>query len=268
VGEEVVHGWITVLEKESQAGWDVQPAVAAYFAAEPHYRRSIPQQAPQFLQEASSQGSCTLYKEALPSPLFLDPCQPPCPADQYCSGDTCVDLPRHYDVGTLTLEGLKSAQSMTPDEVDRYALETPPADLFDMGDPVTALTAGGELDPLTIQATGVAPFQAASDTLALSAGTAATYTWTPADPASRVLLVLRGGLHDPSLPVAAILCDAPDGAGQVEIAAALVDEFRASAFVIQKASVALRYTRQVIKPYQGDIELIVGSQRPVLLELP
>ena len=59
-----------------------------------------------------------------------------------------------------------------------------------------------------------------------------------------------------------------DGDGRIDVAASLVDGFLNLGSVMMKTSVALRYTRQVITPYRGDIELIVGSQRLVNLLLP
>ena len=51
----------------------------------------------------------------------------------------------------------------------------------------------------------------------------------------------------------------PDSAGQVEIAATLVDGFLEMVFPIQHVSQIMRYTREARSPFGKEIELIVGN---------
>jgi hypothetical protein len=180
----------------------------------------------------------------------------------------CQDLPAHWDVGNITIEGLKTGVTMTPDDLDRYAAAGLPADLFDDGDQVTAGIEGGELGPFSLSAAGVADLEVADTTVELQRGQPAMVSWTPADPDSRVQVLLLSGSHDPTRPTTGILCDAPDSDGSVEIGAELVDGFINAHVVVQKFSRITRYTRDVQTPFEKEIELIVGSVVELGLILP
>jgi hypothetical protein len=265
--EKIAWGWVTVLE--SGGGYIGYSAAGAYFAVEPSYPRSLPHHLDIPCQQVDQAGSCTLFVH--PALLFAA-CDPPCDGDQECmySGTNafCQDLPHHWDVGTVTIDGLKTAVAMNPDDLDLYIAVNPPEDLFDQGDHVTASITGGELGPFTLSATGVADLAIASDTVELQRGMASTVSWTPADPDTRVQVLLLSGPHDPTRPTAAILCDVPDGDGSVTIDAALVDGFLNHLVVVQKFSRITRYTRDVQTPFVKEIELIVGSVKGVGLIVP
>lgn len=265
--EKVAWGWVTVMEVSGVYIGGAE--VRAYFAVEPSYPRSLPHHLDIPCQQTHSAGNCGLW---IHPALLISGCEPPCGGDQECvySGADayCQDLPAHWNVGTVTVAGLKADVAMTPDELDRYAASGLPADLFDDGDPVTAGVAGGELGTFSLAARGVADLEVASTTVELQRGQPATVSWTPADADSRVQALLLSGPHDPTRPTAAILCDAPDSDGSLVIDAALVDGFINSHMVVQKFSRITRYTRDVQTPFEKEIELIVGSVRELGLILP
>jgi hypothetical protein len=163
-------------------------------------------------------------------------------------------------MGIITIEGLLFPASMSPDPNGRYAVTDPPADLFNAGDPITLQTNGGEFQPLSLSANGVADLQIASPEVLLEARKAAVIRWTPADPGSQVQVVLYAGWHFPLTPYLAIVCEAPDDAGQIQVPAAFVDQMK-EMFLFMRYSRITRFTRQVITPYQKPIELFVGQAR-------
>jgi hypothetical protein len=168
----------------------------------------------------------------------------------------------------MTIVGLKSPVTLAKDEFDRYGAPDAPADLFDAGDAIDASASGGELGPFSLSSQGVAPLEIVSRTVELRRGESAPFSWTSADPGSRVQLLLLAGPHDPTRPTAAILCDSDDAAGQVEIPANLVDGFLDRLVVIQKFSRVTRYRRDAKMPFGKEIELFVGSARGLDLIVP
>jgi hypothetical protein len=265
--EDQVGGFIGVFEKNDAGSWGRWPAVAAHFAVEPNYQRSLPLLfGPPVMTQVAQEGACALYKN--PLLLFLI-CDPACGPDQDCLGDnTCKDFPKHYNAGTLTLEGLKTAAVMTPDAYDVYEFASPPAELFDAGDVVTAKASGGELPAFTMQARGVADLELPTSVVSLEVGMPSTVAWTPADPGSLIRVVLRLGPHDPVRPMVAIVCDGADADGSIEIPASIVDGFLLTGGPPQKDSFIIRYTRQTMATFGKEIEFLVGSARNLQLATP
>ncbi len=289
-------GWISAIEWNDVCDqWYLKTqwngGVRAYFAEDANWNRALPHTLGWCTPKATV-GACTLWDPGIMDDQCLNDggcmcldkgveCDETtvrwCPEDQVCvetpdgepwSRGICVDLPRHFDVGTVTITGLKVPIEMQPDDLDRYlASELPDKnDLFDAGDVVTATTSGGELPPMSFTARGVAPLQLASPVVSIRIGSGrpAYARWTPADPSSRVQVALMGGSHDPNPLAAAIVCDAPDGDGQVEIAGSLLDElYRLSCNGgwMLKCSRITRYSRDVQSMGGKDVELFVGSAR-------
>lgn len=268
-GDPVVWGWVGVLEGNGSLGWT--NGVQAYFAEAPSYPRAMPRQLDAVCELQASAGACELYINPALLMRFAA-CDPPCGEDQECVYEGvqafCVDLPPHWNVGELRVEGLKAEIAMQPDEYDRYRADDAPGDLFDAGDPITASTEGGELAPFSLSARGVAHLEPDGSTVVLERGQPAVVSWQPADPGSRIEVLLLSGPHDPTRTTTGIICDAPDEAGSVEIAAELVDGFLDHLIVIQKFSQIMRYTRDVQSPYGDEIELIAGSVRGLQLSVP
>ncbi|NMB73890.1 MAG: hypothetical protein GYA21_02020 [Myxococcales bacterium] len=262
---QTVFGYIAIFEAEVMwfAGSDWFKGVGAYFADQPSYYRYLPHQLEWFCTEAASAGSCRLYSPCARVVVRYDQCDPRCGEDQWCDNQsaTCQPLPRHYDVGEISVSGTHAAISLPPDAMDRYALASPPADLFDAGATIQASAPGGALGAISLSAPGVAPLSADAQ-VELLAGSAARFRWQSTGDGSRVRLILLGGLHDPAPPVG-ISCDAEDSAGELEIPAALVDGFRQRTLVIQKPSYAMRYQRAAQTAGAGEIELMVGSVKDV-----
>ncbi len=256
--------------------------VRAYFTTAPSYPRALPHHLDFMCHKKTVSGACAYYTEcnqqyttrAWLRDLFprRTGCQD-CTADQECitpdsGGWGCRDVPPHWDVGELTVQGLKNQIAFQKDELDRYRVTAPPADLFDAGAAISVEAAGGDLSSFTLAATGVHDLEIQEQVLYFSANGPARFEWTPADPESRVELLLLAGWHFPFLPSQAMLCEAPDENGEIEIPADLAADFVAGGAGIYKISRITRFHRQVIRPFGDDIELLVGSVRAIQISMP
>jgi hypothetical protein len=286
-------GWISVIEWNDTCDQWYQKTqwfggVRAYFASAPNYNRALPHTLG-FATPILTDGSCTLYDTGLMKESCLGQClcldkgvecytedetERWCGEDEYCVESpadfhgVCAPLPAHFDVGTITLAGLKTPIAMTPDDLDRYiATALPdPDDLFDAGDTVIATTSGGALPPLKFTARGVAPLEVPNPVVNARKGKDSLLKWTPADPESRVQVYLAIGSHDPNPLGGAIVCDVPDGDGQVTIGAALLEKLwwlGCDGAWAAKCSRITRYSRDAIPTADAEVELFVGSSRNV-----
>jgi hypothetical protein len=293
-------GWISIIEWNDVCDqWYLKTqwfgGVRAYFATEPSFNRALPHTLG-FATAVATEGACTLYDTGIMSDQCLGQClcldkgvecynddetERWCGEDEVCVDDPatppevfdhgmCVPLPAHFDAGTITLGGLKTPVVLTPDDLDRYKAEAlpDPNDLFDADDVVTAVTSGGDLPPRSFTARGVAPLTLPDNVVRVRPGKPATVRWDPADPASRVQVVLAIGSHDPNPLGGAIVCDAPDGDGQVAIAGSLLDRLiylGCDGAWMMKCSRVTRYSRDLQSQGGEDVELFVGSARNLQL---
>jgi hypothetical protein len=297
-GGEKTWGWISAIEWNDVCDQWYQKTqwfggVRAYFSTAPEYNRALPHTLG-FATARLSAGACTLYDSGLMSDDCLGSClcldkgvecwdtqgiERWCDEEHVCVADDpdaglsnsmgqCVPLPPHFDVGDITITGLKASVTMTPDSLDRYIFSSPPEDLFDMGDTITASTSGGERPPMTFHAHGVAPLEVPDNVVRYRTGQPATVSWTPADPDSRVQIYLAAGSHDPNPLGGAILCDVPDSDGEVEMAADLLDQLwylGCNGSWMIKCSRITRYSRDLQTGPGKEVELFVGSARNLQL---
>lgn len=293
-----VWGWISVIEWNDVCDqWYLKTqwngGVRAYFAEEASFQRALPHTLG-FAKAIATVGACTLYDTGLMSDeclgmcMCLDKgveCNETGPAGRWCEEDEvcvaadppnpefdqghCEPLPNHFQVGTITIQGLEEAVSMEPDELERY-LHVPqkPNDLFDNDDLIMATTQGGELPPLSFSARGVAPLELGNQVVSIRSDQPSVVAWTPADPDSRVQVYFAAGSHDPNPLGGAILCDVPDGDGQVEVDYSLFQKLWYlgcdGAWMI-KCSRITRYTRDVQPAGDKEVELFVGSARNLMM---
>ncbi|MBW2701056.1 MAG: hypothetical protein JRF33_09580 [Deltaproteobacteria bacterium] len=266
-----VWGWISVYEMNDawmNSDWTWSDGVRAYLAEAPHTRRALDHEKPTIAGSlVASAGKCSLYEIEWVDHWLCDPaCDPD---SQSCVIENeehlCVDLPRAWNAGTIEVSLAGSILDLQPDELGRYATENPPAELFDAGDLIQVTASGDELGAFQLSAEGVAHLEIPDSNVHLTGGQATTVSWEPADPGSRVQIMLFSGPHHPAPPVASILCDAPDEDGQVEITAELVNGFLERTWVANWCSQALRYREASIESANERITLRVGSMR--LLQL-
>jgi len=295
-----VWGWVSAIEWNDVCDQWYQKTqwfggVRAYFAVAPEFNRALPHTLG-FATAWATDGACTLYDTGIMSDTCLGQClcldkgvecytedesSRWCGEDEVCVDDPatppevfdhgmCVPLPAHYDVGLVTINGLKTPVSMAPDALDRYKAEAlpDPNDLFDAGDAIAATTSGGDLAPMAFTARGVAPLELPDNVVRIRVGKPSTIRWTPADPASRVQVVLAIGSHDPNPLGGAIVCDAPDADGQVEVAGSLLDRLiylGCDGAWMMKCSRITRYSRDLQTDGHREVELFVGSARNLMM---
>jgi hypothetical protein len=294
-------GWISVIEENDFASnWggykDWFGGVRAYFATRPSWPRALEYQLG-YTTPLATVGACTLYDAG----LFGEGCEDCfcldasidcnnglddrwCDPDEMCvlgpknpetwpDRGVCQALPPHFEVGTISIEGLKLPVVMSPDQYDRYQFQGLPsnADLFDDGDLVTVRSTGGALAPIELVAPGVVHLQVHDDgVVRVTPGQDSLVRWLPADPDARVMVVLRSGSHDPYPLSAAIVCEAEDATGQVEVAAELLEglvHLGCDGAFMLKVSGAFRYQRAVQSFSDGEVELFVASARSLQIVL-
>lgn len=254
-------GWISVVELNDSRmdvwGWD--NGVRARIAEAEHWLLGlVDNTVSNWSTLIASDGACSLFE----NPFVERLCDPMCSMTQQCVDGACVELPAALDVGPITVTTDRTSLEMTMDTAGRYRVDTGvPEDLFGPGASVTATAPGGEVTGFTVSALGVAPLEIPSPAVPMSPNTPVVVSWTPADTGSRIQILLVSGPHHPSKPLAAILCDLPDNAGMVAIAAGLVTGFLERTYVWNRFSSITRYRTGSIAPHSDPIELTVGSAR-------
>jgi hypothetical protein len=273
LGGKPVWGWITLLQLENPNSFMNGPdfwrsGLRAVFMEQAHWTRVHEQQYPSQCGLVLSEGACSLYACQEKIPFWM--CTPSCdPRRQECLDQagqfTCSDLPAHWDMGTLSVEGLAQPISFVRQENNLYAAEPPAGDLFSMGDPVEVTGSGGELQPFSLSASGTAPLAVASNVVDVIRGRSAVVEWVPEDPGASIQVLLEAGHHYPFLADAIISCDASDSAGRVEVPAALVEGFLDRTLVTTRYSFLIRYRRAAITGPDLSIELVVGRAQNLSL---
>jgi hypothetical protein len=207
-------GGVEVLEQRALTGeppdeWRYARVTAQFFAAGPA----------RFHRFVAEEGGCTLRAYTPAS------CDPVC-LDGLCVDNTCEPWPTYSSAGTLTITGLTTAVSITP-ESGYYAYYDPlPEDLFADDATVTARLAGDEIPAATLTAGGVRPLATPiTDRITLVPGEDHTVTWTP-DGGGHVRLTINANNQGHGGPYLGIIeCLADDSDGSITVPAALVDQF-------------------------------------------
>ncbi|MBN2495748.1 MAG: hypothetical protein JXR96_14240 [Deltaproteobacteria bacterium] len=271
LGEKPVWGWVSVLELHSavlNAPWFWNDGLRAIASEEAHWTRTLDHQLEVACTEVMAQGACSYFECEQTIPFWF--CEPSCAwATEDCVQEgeqyVCRDMPANWDMGTISITGLAQDVQMTPDE-DRFYSANAPAELFDQGDSVSVASTGGDLEPFSLETTGVATLVIDSNEVDLYGGEPATISWTPADSSARIVVLLESGHHFPSLPEAVIRCDVQDIDGQVEIPASFVDAFLQTD-VATRSSHITRYHRETQTVSGGQIEFFLGSVQGLRLGL-
>ncbi len=215
---------------------------------------------------------CTLYAPSIPF------CDPACESGASCvTGDVCQTYPTAHSLGKATLTGLELSDgtrefSITPLRPNfnylpgvSVSLVNPPVA---EGDPVQLATAGGDYDPVTLVALGIAPldFQSDGEALPFAPDAALALAWTPpAEPAQSEILIEVDISHHGGAK-GKINCTAPDE-GSLEISQALVSgliDLGVAGFP------TLRITRRSagfanIEPGQVALEIISDLELPLAI---
>lgn len=177
--------------------------------------------APQQISEiVDRSGDCVFRR----SPLLF--CDPVCDAASTCDASgQCVPLPQAVSVGTVVVEGLKSAVTMEAAfpffYMNRGDLEHPG---FDEGAEIVLRAGGADaVARFALGVNGVAPLTLPSTTIALDQGQPMVVTWdAPPDPTlGRVTLDLDISSHGGNF--GSVACAVAD-TGSFEVPVALTDQ--------------------------------------------
>jgi hypothetical protein len=158
-------------------------------------------------------------------------CDPPCVPPELCSAaDECVMLPDRVSAGEIVVEGLKADLTLVVEEPYQYytpLFDPEPAggDIFDEGDPISAMAAGDVVPAFQVQTTGVTTLQTSlACPLEFAAGQPLEVAWTPASQGDSIRFVLRSGNHGAQF--SSVVCATADD-GELTVDAALVDAYLA-----------------------------------------
>ncbi|MBK9036729.1 MAG: hypothetical protein IPL61_36680 [Myxococcales bacterium] len=213
-------------------------------------------------KEVARAGACVL-KTFTPAS-----CDPGC-ADSVCvDTDVCQRAPRFHGAGLLTITGGVAPLTLTGPAGYYQPMTQLAPELFADDATVTATLAGDAVPAHALAARGVPALVATlGDRVTLTPGEDHTVRWTPAAGDARVRLTINANNVGHGAPYAAIIeCDVADSAGEITIAAALVDAFPpTNAWTVCAGSdcppsTLRRYHQAVVAIPGGDAELTVGSQ--------
>lgn len=215
-------------------------------------------------REIMTEGSCRLLEYV---PAFCTSCAGVC-----VDTEVCQPYPSFGSVGTLTVTGLSVPVTLEPDYWLWYLHhEALPADLYAPGAAITATATGAGIPAFEVTTAGVPAIDSSDvvdDQITLVNDADAVFTWTPADPGSRVRLSLNANNAGHGQPFEAILrCDVPDETGRITVPVALIQAFPAT-YRWETCdgsdcppSSLLRYRRASAPVPGGEVELVVGSDR-------
>ena len=171
------------------------------------------------LQKQAESGDCVLLKKDNPF------CDPPCAAGDLCNHDaTCLPYPSNLNIGTVTVTGLKIPVSLEPNIVNDYSDTTLPPEPWDVGDEVTLVAAGADIDGFSLQVEGVEPLVMADKGWTVNEGEPTEIFWEPSSGPGKMFLQLNVDQHGVT-PVT-LFCEMED-TGSLSIDATLIDQFLA-----------------------------------------
>jgi hypothetical protein len=154
-------------------------------------------------------------------------CDPSCAGGRVCvDEDTCQAYPTAHTVGNVHLDGVRNRAGATAFDVlpvgNTYQYTDCPFPAFDEGGAIRLDAAGGDLDPFTIAARGVAPLEVPAAEFAMVRGEPLVLTWVAPGLADVSTVHVKVDISHHGGSRGKIECDAPD-TGRLEIPAELSD---------------------------------------------
>jgi hypothetical protein len=203
--------------------------------------------------EVARVGDCSIYTHA-----GEDPCARTCSYGR-CNPGECQHA-EHLTSGDIHVDGLNHSLEVVDSELGYLVAPAPASDLFDDDAVVTATSDGGDVEPFTVSARGVAPLEVEASSWALVDGEDFPVSWTASDDAAaRIQIALRvGWLGVPYQMM--LLCETADD-GDLTIPGALIAQLPpvGGPPYYPHPSAITRFTRSVVTTSAGPFELLVGS---------
>ena len=205
-------------------------------------------------------------------------CDPPCASGALCTGDvacapasvgvcvgTCVTYATPLSAGTVTLETPAGLSTLVAVEgLDSYYTQEP-MPLVDAGAVVTVTASGGTFPAFSAHLVMVPPLVVRdAAAITVTPGEALTIGWTPADPASRVRVILEADLDHGFIPRVRIECDVPDDDGELVVPVAMVNaladpsHWGCGRCPVQRIE---RYVRTTVRPAGKSVDFELRSEQ-------
>lgn len=199
-------------------------------------------------------------------------CEPGCGAGAVCvEDDQCLKSPAQLSAGTVTIEGVKTADGKTTLTVEpirkNYLSSGLPYPAFEEGDAIKLVAAGADIEPFTIEGTGIAPLEMKSQgPYVLESGKPLALSWTAArSTGSRIQVKLDISHHGGSK--GQIECDVDDD-GALTIPAALVTKLKDLGVAGFPTVMVTRSQRSSAATARGRVDLRIYSYVEQGIEIP
>lgn len=177
---------------------------------------------------AATEGDCVLLTPRIPF------CDPKCSSSEACvEDDECQPYPTGIDIGTVTVEGIKTTAGETDFTMDPVAgYYQPAADIdlayppFAEGDAIVFSASGNEeVVPFTMTAQGIVPFEIITESITLEDGKSVEIEWVPGGLPDLAVINLSVNISYHAGTKGTISCETPDS-GAIELPSTMVDALK------------------------------------------
>jgi hypothetical protein len=243
-----ISGFVRLIEREPSGGTPADSSVDVRFMSAPRMEA---------FNLVESTGACEYY-----SPVPPVNCDPPCEGQLCNPQGECVDWPQRLSAGVVTITGLGSTVTATPDDTAWYTVTgAPSGDLFDAGDTIGVSAPGDEIAAFDKTVHGVGDMVTSWTNYDLVDGSANEVTWTSQGDGATVELILQTGWHG-NPPTAIIWCTGPDADGAITVPRSMVERFPPAGGIglFPHPSIIRRVDREWIEASAGHIAIEASSE--------
>jgi hypothetical protein len=220
-------------------------------------------------EKVAQEGDCKLLTPRVPF------CNQPCGGSAVCvENDTCQPYPKSQSVGTVRVQGLRTASGATEFSMEPVANTYQPSGsvelpfpAFSEGDAIQLDAKGSVYAAFTLQARGIGPLQLLNDTITLQKDQPVTLSWTaPGQPElSKVHVKLDISHHGGTRGM--IECEATD-TGSLQLPATLLTQLLNLGVAGYPTVIVTRKAEGTTTIAPGRVDLIVSSEVEHAVEIP
>ncbi|KFE60803.1 hypothetical protein [Hyalangium minutum] len=220
-------------------------------------------------EKAAQSGDCQLLTPRVPF------CNTPCGGSAVCvENDTCQAYPKSQSVGTVQVQGVRTAAGATEFSRDPVVNNYQPpvsAELpypaFSEGGTIRFDAAGGVYSAFSLQARGIAPLQLLNDTITLQQDQPVNLSWTAPGQADLSKIHVKLDISHHGGTRGMLECDAAD-TGSLQLPAALVTQLLNLGVAGYPSVVVTRKAVGSTTIVPGRVDLIVSSEVEHAVEIP
>ncbi len=212
---------------------------------------------------AATEGPCALLKARS---LF---CDPPCAGGETCGEQACIAYPESHSVGSVVVSGLQVDLTMESKWGDHYTNPDPlPHPGFVPGAVITFAAAGGDYQPFSLRAVGIAPLDVPSPRgrVLIAEGEATDLAWTPGPAEEAVKLRVEVNINNHGASSAWISCDVED-TGDFSLPASLMTRLFALGVSGFPTVTLSRRSAGAAEISPGCVDLVVSSDVDLVVEV-